>query len=106
MLALKADCVITDAEGAPYLRYVNHKMKRRRSSYRRRNLCRVTGSKSGRLVTMAVPRPIKNPMDGSKFSGTYREALYRWLQHCDVRDEQDGRAPNTAQWRHTLEPGS
>jgi hypothetical protein len=27
-LRLKADCVITDAEGAPYLRYVNHKMKR------------------------------------------------------------------------------
>ena len=27
-LRLRSDCVVADAEGAPYLRYVNHKMKR------------------------------------------------------------------------------
>ncbi len=27
-LRLRSDCVVTDAEGAPYLRYLNHKMKR------------------------------------------------------------------------------
>ena len=27
-LRLRSDCVVTDAEGAPYLRYFNHKMKR------------------------------------------------------------------------------
>jgi integrase len=27
-LRLASDCVVTDADGAPYLRYVNHKMKR------------------------------------------------------------------------------
>lgn len=27
-LRLLHDCVVTDADGAPYLRYVNHKMKR------------------------------------------------------------------------------
>ena len=27
-LRLRSDCVVTDADGAPYLRYFNHKMKR------------------------------------------------------------------------------
>ena len=27
-LRLRADCLVSDADGAPYLRYVNHKMKR------------------------------------------------------------------------------
>ncbi len=36
-------------------------------------------------------------------SGTYRQALYRWLERCDVRDELGQRVHLTPhQWRHTL----
>src|SRR5207253_8281776 len=50
------------------------------------------------------PRPAKNP--GRRFpasSSTYRAALYRWLDHCDIRDEH-GRPVHLTphQWRHTL----
>jgi len=90
-LRLKADCVITDAEGAPYLRYVNHKMKREALVPIDEEICaEVTGQQErAGLSPWLFPRPIKNP-DGRfpSSSGTYREALYRWLQHCDVRDEQ------------------
>jgi len=105
-LRLKADCVITDAEGAPYLRYVNHKMKREALVPIDEEICaEVTGQQErAGLSPWLFPRPIKNP-DGRfpSSSGTYREALYRWLQHCDVRDEQ-GRPVHLTphQWRHTL----
>jgi integrase len=34
---------------------------------------------------------------------TYRRALYRWLDDCDVRDEDGQPARLTPhQWRHTL----
>ena len=105
-LRLKADCVLTDAEGAPYLRYVNHKMKREA-------LVPVDEEVRAEIIAQQAragsspwlfPRPMKNP-DGRfpSASGTYREALYRWLQHCDVRDEQ-GRLVHLTphQWRHTL----
>ena len=105
-LRLKADCVITDAEGAPYLRYVNHKMKREAFVPIDEEICaEVTGQQErAGSSPWLFPRPIKNP--DRRFpssSGTYREALYRWLQHCDVRDEQ-GRPVHLTphQWRHTL----
>jgi hypothetical protein len=50
------------------------------------------------------PRPTKNP-DGAAptASGTYRLALYRWLQHCEIRDEHGRPVHFTPhQWRHTL----
>jgi integrase len=105
-LRLQADCVITDEEGAPYLRYVNHKMKREALVPIDEEICaEVTGQQErAGLSPWLFPRPIKNP-DGRfpSSSGTYREALYRWLQHCDVRDEQ-GRPVHLTphQWRHTL----
>jgi integrase len=105
-LRLKADCVITDAEGAPYLRYVNHKMKREALVPIDEEIsAEVTGQQErAGSSPWLFPRPMKNP-DGRfpSSSGTYREALYRWLQHCDVRDEQ-GRPVHLTphQWRHTL----
>ncbi len=105
-LRLKADCVTTDAEGAPYLRYVNHKMKREALVPIDEEICaEVTGQQErAGSSPWLFPRPMKNP-DGRfpSSSGTYREALYRWLQHCDVRDEQ-GRPVHLTphQWRHTL----
>ncbi len=105
-LRLKADCVTTDAEGAPYLRYVNHKMKREALVPIDEEICaEVTGQQErAGSSPWLFPRPMKNP-DGRfpSASGTYRGALYRWLQHCDVRDEQ-GRPVHLTphQWRHTL----
>jgi integrase len=105
-LRLKADCVITDAEGAPYLRYVNHKMKREALVPIDEEICAEVSGQQERAGSSPwlFPRPMKNP-DGRfpSASGTYREALYRWLQHCDVRDEQ-GRPVHLTphQWRHTL----
>jgi integrase len=105
-LRLKADCVITDAEGAPYLRYVNHKMKREALVPIDEEIRAEVSGQQERAGSSPwlFPRPMKNP-DGRfpSCSGTYREALYRWLQHCDVRDEQ-GRPVHLTphQWRHTL----
>ena len=48
-----------------------------------------------RRRTSTAPGPVS--------SGTYREALYRWLEDCDVRDEHGQPVHLTPhQWRHTL----
>src|SRR6478752_6160066 len=50
------------------------------------------------------PRPTKN-IDGHHpiSSSTYRMALQRWLDACDIRDEHGHRVHLTPhQWRHTL----
>lgn len=108
---LPSDCVVTDADGAPYLKYVNHKMKREAlvpideqlrdllGQQRQRNLQRWPEGTSGLL-----PRPTKN-VDGTHplSSSTYRLALYRWLDRCDIRDEHGAPVHLTPhQWRHTL----
>ena len=109
-LRLEHDCVVTDAAGAPYLRYVNHKMKRQAlvpiDEQLRELISDQQGSATGAMPEPAwlFPRPTKNP-DGSApiSSSTYRLALYRWLQRCDVRDERGRPVHFTPhQWRHTL----
>ena len=108
---LTGNCVVTDADGAPYLRYYNHKMKREAlvpideelqaliGRQRERNRQRRNGS-----TPVLFPRPHAN-IDGTRplSSGTYREALDRWLEQCEVRDEY-GQPVHLSphQWRHTL----
>ena len=108
-LTMPHDCVVTDAGGAPYLRYDNHKMKRQALVPIDDELHRMITEQQARSGDLPVPvvlfpRPTKNP-DGRAptSSSTYRAALYRWLQRCDIRDEQ-GRAVHLTphQWRHTL----
>ena len=105
-LRLEANCVVTDAEGAPYLRYMNHKMKREALVPIDEELHAEVIAQRGRASSspLLFPRPLKNP-DGRfpSTSVTYRAALYRWLKLCDVRDEQ-GRPVHLTphQWRHTL----
>jgi integrase len=110
-LRLPTDCVITDTDGAPYLRYFNHKMKRDAlvpideelhdllGYQRRRNTERWPTGTPG-----LFPRPTKN-IEGNHPVGspTYRMALDRWLHECDMRDEH-GRPVHLTphQWRHTL----
>jgi len=110
-LRLRADCVVADAEGAPYLRYFNHKMKRDAlvpideqlreliAEHRQRALDRWPAGTPG-----LFPRPTKN-IDGTHptASPTYRMALLRWLAACDIRDEHGAPVHLTPhQWRHTL----
>jgi len=110
-LRVTHDCVVTDAEGAPYLSYFNHKMKREALVPIDEELHSLITDQQALIAdvtpkapTILFPRSTKNP-DGRAptSSGTYRGALYRWLEHCDVRDER-GRAVHLTphQWRHTL----
>jgi integrase len=109
-LRLRADCITTDADGAPYLRYFNHKMHRDAlvpidpelvefiGIQRQHGLDRWPGT------TLLFPRPSKN-IDGHHpiAAPTYRMALERWLDACDIRDEHGHRVHVTPhQWRHTL----
>ena len=109
-LRLEHDCVVADAAGAPYLRYVNHKMKRQALVPIDEELRELISEQQRRVAEAIVnpawlfPRPTKNP-DGAAptASGTYRLALYRWLQHCEIRDEHGRPVHFTPhQWRHTL----
>jgi integrase len=105
-LTVSRDCVVIDADGAPYLRYLNHKMKREALVPIDEQLHTLIGEQQGRVGDAPVlfPRPTKNP-DGraSTASSTYRLALYRWLACCDVRDAHGRPVRLTPhQWRHTL----
>ncbi|MDQ2852199.1 MAG: site-specific integrase, partial [Actinomycetota bacterium] len=111
-LRLTVDCIIRDAQDAPYLNYFNHKMKRQALVPIDEELTQLitqqqtscVGTTFAANTTVLFPRPTKNP-DGlaATSSSTYRIALYRWLERCDVRDEY-GRAVHLTphQWRHTL----
>ncbi len=109
-LRLPFGCVTADDAGAPYLRYFNHKMKREALVPLDDELLSLIQGQQQRVLgryppgAVLFPRAAKNP-DGKApvSSGTYRQALYRWLERCDVRDEH-GRPVHLTphQWRHTL----
>ncbi len=109
-LKLPFDCTVTDGSGAPYLRYRNHKMKREALVPVDDDLLALIRGQQQRVLArypagiVLFPRPAKNP-DGKTpvSSSTYRLALYRWLEHCDVRSEHGEPVHLTPhQWRHTL----
>jgi integrase len=108
---IPSDCIVHDGDGAPYLRYDNHKMKREAlvpidddleqmiGRHRHRNLGRWPQG-----TPVLFPRTTAN-LNGTSPVGpsTYRNALNQWLQRCDVRDEHDQPVHLTPhQWRHTL----
>jgi len=108
---LPFDCIVTDADGAPYLRYHNHKMKREALVPIDAQLVEMITVHQQSLhnhwppgTPVLFPRPRKNP-DGREPTGTstYRTALYRWLVRCDIRDEHALPVVlKPHQWRHTL----
>ena len=105
-LRLTPQCIVTDPEGAPYLRYLNHKMKREALVPIDEQLHDLIREQQhhGASTAFLFPRPTKNP-DGAAptSSSTYRLALYRWLADCNVRDERGQPVRFTPhQWRHTL----
>ncbi|HZD14115.1 MAG TPA: tyrosine-type recombinase/integrase [Pseudonocardiaceae bacterium] len=105
-LSIPRDCLVTDADGAPYLRYDNHKMKRQALVPIDEQLHALIIEQQTRVGQAPVlfPRPTKNP-DGRApvASSTYRPALYRWLARCEIRDTHGQPVALTPhQWRHTL----
>ncbi|MEI6622926.1 MAG: tyrosine-type recombinase/integrase [Actinomycetes bacterium] len=110
-LTLTHDCVVADAQGAPYLRYFNHKMKREALVPIDNELHAliaaqqsIVGQDKPAPASVLFPRQTKNP-DGTAVtsSSTYRIALYRWLEHCNISDEHGRPVRLTPhQWRHTL----
>jgi len=108
---LAFDCLTLDADAAPYLRYRNHKMKREALVPIDEQLHQLITDQQRRVLRewpgatpVLFPRPFANP-DGQLpiSAGTYRDALYRWLRRCDIRDEHSRPVHLTPhQWRHTL----
>ena len=110
-VTLAFDCVVTDADGAPYLRYHNTKMKREALVPIDDELHRLIGEQQQRtLQRFPAGTPVLFPRQTSNLGGgkpvsahTYRGALYRWLDDCDIRDEHGQSVHLTPhQWRHTL----
>ena len=101
-LKLPFGCTVTDDSGAPYLRYFNHKMKREALVPVDDELLELIRGQQQRILDrypagiVLFPRPAKNPDGKIPVGGaTYRPALYRWLQRCDIRDEHGRRAPHS-----------
>jgi integrase len=110
-LRLPLDCIVHDADNAPYLRYQNHKMKREALVPIDEELQAAIAGQQHRVrarwphgALVLFPSGRANP-DGSRrasHSG-YQHALGEWLLRCDVRDEHGHPAHLTPhQWRHTL----
>jgi integrase-like protein len=108
---LAFDCTVTDADGAPYLRYYNTKMKREALVPVDDELFRLIGEQKQRVLRrFPVSAPVLFPRQNGNLNGrrpisshTYRSALCRWLEDCDIRDEHGQPVHLTPhQWRHTL----
>jgi integrase len=108
---LPFDCLIRAADGAPYLRYVNHKLQREALVPIDDDLERQLREQQRRVLArwpagapVLFPQPTSNP-DGRKPLSTtvYRQQLRRWLASCEVRDEHGQPVHLTPhQWRHTF----
>ena len=107
---LAFDCTVTDADGAPYLRYYNTKMKREALVPIDDELFRLVGEQKQRVLRrFPAGAPVLLPRQNGNLNGrrpisshTYRSALDRWLEDCDIRDEHGQPVHLTPhQWRHT-----
>ncbi len=92
---LAFDCTVTDADGAPYLRYYNTKMKREALVPIDDEVFLLIGEQKQRVLQrFPAGAPVLFPRQNGNLNGrrpvsshTYRSALHRWLERCDVRDE-------------------
>jgi integrase len=111
-LALPRDCLARDGDGAAYLRYFNHKMKREAlvpideeaEAWIAAQQQHVAAAWPGGSCPHLFPRQLANPGGQHPYpAATYRKRLNRWLADCDIRDEH-GRPIHLQphQWRHTL----
>ena len=108
---LAFDCLLHDGQGAPYLRYVNTKMRREAAVPIDEEIEADIRAQQRRVLQRwpagspyLFPRPHANPTGQSPMGdSTYRRRLHRWLRACDVHDEH-GRPVHLTphQWRHTF----
>lgn len=105
------DCLVHDGQGAPYLRYLNHKMRREAAVPIDAELEAEIRAQQQRV---AARWPEAHPNLFPSLTGnangqramtyySYRTMLGRWLDDCDIRDEHGQPARLTPhQWRHTF----
>lgn len=110
-IKLPRNCIVFDRDQAPYLRYLNHKMKREALVPIDEELQHLIIEQQQRAraqwpdgAPLLFPSPRRNLQGRQPLRGAgYRQALRRWLRRCDIRDEQRRPVHLTPhQWRHTL----
>jgi integrase len=108
---LAFDCLLHDGQDAPYLHYLNHKMKRQAAVPIDDELEAEIRAQQHRVTERwpdgcphLFPKPTGNPQGRRPLTYcSYRLMLGRWLRACDVRDEHDRPVQLTPhQWRHTF----
>ena len=108
---LAFDCLVHDGQGAPYLRYLNHKMRREAAVPIDDELETEIRTQQDRIAARwPGAHPCLFPRHRGSAGGTrpltyysYRSLLNRWLADCDIRDEHAQPArPTPHQWRHTF----
>ncbi len=108
---LAFDCLLRDGHGAPYLRYVNTKMRREAAVPIDEELEAEIRAQQRRVLRRwpegspyLFPRIHANPAGRAPMpDSTYRRMLHRWVRTCDVRDEHGRPVSLTPhQWRHTF----
>lgn len=104
------DCIVRDADSAPYLRYTNNKMKREALVPIDEEVERFIIDQQRRVQQRwpehgspwLFPALQVNP-DGRKPWTGYHSRLTQWLDKCDVKDEHGQPVHLTPhQWRHTF----
>lgn len=105
------DCLVHDGQGAAYLRYLNHKMRREAAVPIDEELETEIRRQQARVAERwPDAHPHLFPSMTANASGqramtyyNYRRMLNRWLADCDIRDEHGSPAHLTPhQWRHTF----
>lgn len=106
---LGTGCLVRDPQGAPYLHYRNHKMRREAMIPIDEALAEVITAQQARVRsdyptgTVLFPRGTSNP-DGKlpMPAATFTSHLKQWLADCDITDSLGRPAHVTAhQFRHT-----
>ena len=110
-VALTQDCISRDKDGAPYLRYLNHKMKREALVPIDEELERAIAEhiiylkgrdNSGTNLLFAHDR-VDVYGAGHLSPSSYSAALRRWVRQCNVTDENGMPAVvSPHRFRHTL----
>jgi len=108
---LAFDCLLHDGHNAPYLRYINNKMRREAAIPIDEDLAGEIRTQQQRVAARwPEQHPCLFPALRYNTAGehpmtyySYRGMLNEWLTRCDVRDEHGGPAHLTPhQWRHTF----
>lgn len=110
-VALTQDCIVRDRDGAPYLRYLNHKMKREAlvpideelEHAITEHTAHVNRTHHTDTRMLFPPRHSNTAGTGHISPHTYSKLLRRWVERCAITDEQGRPAVvSPHRFRHTL----